>query len=213
MAQLVRRQEEALTSSDFDELSRELRLPAVESAFKKGENLYFHTYWIDFEQEPANRLEELILKLCRHVDCHGCIGVEWWLSVTDPNATPYWLLNPHFDREDISEAAEGPLIHPTVGSVFFLRSVPYGDLVIFDQVMKDGSLSPERPKDMDFVKPKENLYCIFDGRLLHGVMGRLWREMEESPIRIALGLNYWTRVPNAAYLGGSFDFLNKYGNG
>ena len=203
-------QKQALTHSDFEELYQKLNLSAVERIFRSGKNLYFHTYWIEFDQGPANRLEELILKLCRYVDCSNCTGIEWWLSVSDPNATPYWLLKPHFDREDISDNANGPMIHPKTGSVLFLRSVPYGELVIFDQEMKHGAFSPVLPQSLEFILPKENHYCIFRGNLLHGVMGRLWRKQEKCPIRIALSINYWKNKPTASYVATSLDFEEKF---
>lgn len=192
--------QDALSEEVFEDLKNELDLRNVERAFRKGLDLYKKTFWISFAENPKSRLDELVRRLFGFVDYSDCVGVEWWLSVQDPNATPYWLLRPHFDREDISEGSERPIVHPRFGSVLFLRTLSYGELVIFDQRLDGGLLQPERPNQMNFVPPVANKYCVFPGDLLHGVMGRLWREEEQSDLRISLGVNYWPLKPNVDYI-------------
>ena len=106
------------------------------------------------------------------------IGVEWWFSVTLTNSTPQWLLPCHFDRSDLDEQDLQKIRHPETASVLFLTSVPYGELVVTDQVLTDKGAHPQQPKDMRFVSPKANRYATFPGHLYHGVIGRMWRPAE-----------------------------------
>ena len=90
--------------------------------------------------------------------------------------------------------------HPDTASVLFLNSVPYGELVVTDQVLTEKGASPQEPKDMRFVSPKANRYAVFPGHLYHGVIGRMWRPMKDTKLRITMAVNWWTEKPTAAYL-------------
>ena len=129
------------------------------------------------------------------------VGVEWWFSVLNINATPQWLLPCHFDRADLDERDPARIRHPESASVFFFNAVPYGELAITDQVLgADGRPSPGEPRLMRFVPPGENRYVVFPGHLHHGVIGRMWRPAEDERLRVSLAINWWTERPAAPYL-------------
>jgi hypothetical protein len=128
------------------------------------------------------------------------IGVEWWFSVTLTNSTPQWLLPCHFDRNDLDEKDLQKIRHPETASVLFLTSVAYGELVVTDQVLTDQGAHPQQPKNMRFVSPKANRYATFPGHLYHGVIGRMWRPVKDTKPRITMAVNWWTEMPEVAYL-------------
>jgi hypothetical protein len=138
-------------------------------------------------------------------------GVEWWFSVTHTNATPQWLLPCHFDRADLEEKDLARIRHPEKASVLFLNAVPYGELVVTDQVLTDKGARPRQPQAMRFIRPRKNLYAVFPGHLCHGVIGRLWRPLRPPALRVTMAVNWWGERPGAAYLGDSRDALNIFG--
>jgi hypothetical protein len=94
--------------------------------------------------------------------------------------------------------------------VLFLHAVPYGELVVTDQVLTTAGLSPAQPRQMRFVLPAENLYAVFPGHLYHGVIGRMWREEQPNKLRITLAVNWWAEKPKAAYLRDSGDCMDAF---
>jgi len=123
------------------------------------------------------------------------IGVEWWFSVLITTTTPQWLLPCHIDRCDLDEQDPQKIRHPDTASVVFLNSVPYGELAITDQVLTEQGMHPRDPKDMRFVSPKPNRYVIFPDHLYHGVVGRMWRPLKETRLRVAMAVNWWSEKP------------------
>jgi peptidoglycan pentaglycine glycine transferase (the first glycine) len=185
-----------------------LRLAFPESHFWQllGEGFRFYqtTFWYPLDRAPENVFESIINSLRPLAQpSPSVIGVEWWFSVKLTNSTPQWLLPCHFDRNDLDEKDLTKIRHPETASVLFVNSVPYGELVVTDQVLSDKGPQPQQPKDMHFISPKANRYVTFAGHLYHGVIGRMWRPVKDTKLRITMAVNWWTEKPKAAYLNDS----------
>lgn len=206
--QLVKK---AVTADQFDELTRVFPRSHFEQLLKKKFPFYRTTFWFPLDREPANTFESIACSLAGLANpSTSVIGVEWWFSVLLTNATPQWLLRCHFDRNDLREKDTRKLSHPEKASVLFLNAVPYGELVITDQVMSENGRRPRQPKDMRFIRPDQNLYAVFPGHLYHGVIGRMWRPLEETQLRISMAVNYWTDKPKATYLRDSLECMDAF---
>jgi hypothetical protein len=182
--------------------------PADHFARLKSEDFSFYrtTFWFPLDRQPENIIERVTRSLLLLADpSPEVIGVEWWFSVGMTNATPLWILPCHFDRNDLTERSVAKLKFPQRSSVLFLNAVPYGELVVTDQVLTEKGLHPPQPRQMRFVLPAENRYATFPGHLYHGVIGRLWRAEQPNELRMTLAVNYWVEKPKAAYLRDSRD--------
>ena len=169
---------------------------------------YQATFWYPLDRAPENVFESIIDSLRPLAQpSPSVIGVEWWFSVKLTNSTPQWLLPCHFDRNDLDEKDLTKIRHPETASVLFVNSVPYGDLVVTDQVLSDKGPQPQQPKDMHFISPKANRYVTFAGHLYHGVIGRMWRPVKDTKLRITMAVNWWTEKPKAAYLNDSRECM------
>jgi lipid II:glycine glycyltransferase (peptidoglycan interpeptide bridge formation enzyme) len=189
-----------------------LRVAFPESHFRRllaeGFRFYQTTFWYPLDRGPENVFESTIDSLRPLAQpSPSAIGVEWWFSVLLTNSTPQWLLPCHFDRNDLDEKDLQKIRHPETASVLFLTSVPYGELVVTDQVLTDRGAQPQQPKDMRFVSPKANRYATFPGHLYHGVIGRMWRPLKDAKLRVAMAVNWWTEKPKAAYLNDSRECM------
>jgi hypothetical protein len=174
---------------------------------RAGLPFYRTTFWYPSQRAPSHVVEQAIEVLREAArPTSAVVGVEWWFSVLGTNATPQWLLPCHFDRADLDEQDPARIRHPETASVFFFDAVPYGELVITDQVLgADGRPTPREPRHMRFVPPARNCYAVFPGHLYHGVIGRLWRPEEDERLRVTLAVNWWTERPAAPYLRASAD--------
>lgn len=176
---------------------------------KAGFRFYQNTFWYPLDQQPRNVFESVITHL-RPLAAPSSlvIGVEWWFSVLRINSSPQWLLPCHFDRNDLGEKDPEKKTYPEKGSVLFLNAVPYGELVVTDQIWTKQGIEPKQPKEMRFIRPRMNRYVVFPGQLYHGVIGRMWRPIEHQRIlRVALAVNWWYERPKAAYLRDSGECL------
>ncbi len=173
---------------------------------------YETTFWYPRRRTAGNIFESVIDELLPQVGVsREVIGTEWWFSVLSINATPQWLLPCHFDRNDISETDVRLVRHPEIASVLFLNDVPYGDLVVTDQILTNHGRRPREPREMRFIQPRQNSYAIFPGHLYHGVIGRMAEPKQANEIRISLAVNYWTVKPTASYLLNSSQSLQILG--
>jgi hypothetical protein len=174
---------------------------------REGLPFYRTTFWYPLARSPSHVVEQVVAMLREAARPSAqVIGVEWWFSVLGTNKAPLWLLPCHFDRADLDEKDPARIRHPEVASVFFFHPVPYGELVVTDQVLgADGQPSPREPRQMRFVPPGENRYAVFPGHLYHGVIGRLWRPERDECLRVTLAINWWTERPTAPYLRDSGD--------
>lgn len=189
------------------QLLHSLSLERFERWQRAGLPFYRTTFWYPSGRAPSHVVEQVIEVLRQAArPSPRVIGVEWWFSVMGTNATPQWLLPCHFDRADLDERDPARIRHPELASVFFFNAVPYGELVITDQVLGEGGQpSPREPRQMRFVPPGENRYAVFPGHLYHGVIGRMWRPAEDECLRVSLAVNWWTERPTAPYLRDSSD--------
>lgn len=197
----VRQFDPAVPRNQFAALRRAFPESHFRRLLQEGFRFYQTTFWYPLDRGPENVFESIASSLRPLANpSSNVIGVEWWFSVTLTNATPQWLLPYHFDRNDLDEKDLQRIKHPDTASVLFLNSVPYGELVITDQVLTEQGAHPQQPKDMHFVHPKANRYAVFPGHLYHGVIGRMWRPLKETKLRITMAVNWWTEKPKADYL-------------
>lgn len=176
-----------------------------------GFHFYHTTFWYPLDRQPTNVFESVVESLKPLAEPPPTvIGVEWWFSVVKTNSTPQWLLPCHFDRNDLAEKDPDRIRHPYRASVLFLNAVPYGELVVTDQVLTDRGTRPRQPTDMLFIRPERNLYALFPGHLYHGVIGRMWRPRRPTKLRITMAVNWWTERPRAEYLRDSSECLSAF---
>lgn len=203
---------ECLPEPLYTELLQRLSLQRFEHWRRSGLPFYRTTFWYPSDRAPSHLVEQVIDVLREAAQpSPQVVGVEWWFSVVGTNATPQWLLPCHFDRADLDVTDPACVRHPESASVFFLHAVPYGELVITDQVLgEDGRPSPREPRKMRFVPPGENRYAVFPGHLYHGVIGRMWRPEEDECLRVSLAVNWWTERPSAPYLRDSSEAVRVF---
>jgi len=195
----------------FNELRRVFPQSHFEHLLKDDFHFYHTTFWYPLERRPENIFESIVSNLKPLASpSSNVVGVEWWFSVLLTNATPQWLLPCHFDRNDLEEKDLNKLTHPEKSSVLFLNAVPYGELVVTDQVLTDKGARPKQPKDMLFIRPRRNVYAVFPGHLYHGVIGRMWRPLTATKLRVTMAVNWWTEPPKAAYLQDSRDCMGVF---
>jgi len=200
----VRQVDLALPRDQFAELKRTFPESHFRRLLLEGLPFYRTTFWYPLDRAPENIFESIVHSLRPLANpSSGVIGCEWWFSVLMTNATPHWLLPCHFDRSDLHEEDLQKIRHPDAASVLFLNSVPYGELVVTEQVLTERGAHPREPKEMGFVSPKPNRYAVFPGHLYHGVLGRMWRPLKEDKLRVTMAVNWWTEKPKAAYLNDS----------
>jgi hypothetical protein len=196
----------ALPPARLSQLLRALPLRQFARLSAEGFHFYRTTFWYPLSRPPAHVFEHVVEALKEGAQPGPeVIGVEWWFSVTHTNATPQWLLPCHFDRADLEEKDLSRIRHPRLASVLFLNAVPYGELVITDQVLTEKGARPKQPQDMRFIRPQRNLYAVFPGHLYHGVIGRMWRAQRPPSLRVTMAVNWWTEPPGASYLRDSRD--------
>jgi hypothetical protein len=200
----VRLFEHGLPQAQLDALTLAFPKSHFECLVLDDFHFYRTTFWYPLERAPENIFESVAHSLKALANpSSNVIGVEWWFSVLLTNATPQWLLPCHFDRNDLAQKDLGKLKYPESASVLFLNSVPYGELVVTDQVQTDKGIRPRQPEEMRFIQPARNLYAVFPGHLYHGVIGRMWRPICDTELRIGMAVNWWTERPMASYLADS----------
>ncbi len=193
---------DCLPSELLQELQTQLPISRFAQWHDEGLPFYRTTFWYPRGRQPAHLLEQVIEGLALAVQpTPDVIGTEWWFSVVRTNAAPLWLLPCHFDRSDLDEREPSRIRHPEWASVLFLNDVPYGELMITEQVIGvDAEPFPYQARQARFVMPDVNRYAVFPGQLFHGVAGRMWRPREPEVLRVSLAVNWWTERPKAAYL-------------
>ena len=200
-----------IPARQFNEMLR--IFPESHFARLKGEGFrfYHNTFWFPLDRKPENVFEEIVIGLKKWAaPTPDVIGAEWWFSVGNTNSTPQWILPYHFDRNDLAERDVTKLKYPYRSSVLFMHSVPYGELVVTDQVQTPKGVSPIQPRDMRFIKPARNIYVTFPGQLLHGVVGRMWRPEKPNKLRMTMAVNWWTERPKAAYVQDSRNCMSAF---
>jgi hypothetical protein len=198
-------------SGQFNKLLEVFPPTHFEQLLKEDFHFYHTTFWYPLQREPENIFESIVTSLKALAEPSTDVtGVEWWFSVLRTNSTPQWLLPCHFDRNDLSEKDLNKLKYPDRASVLFLNTVPYGELVVTDQVQTEKGPRPKQPQDMVFIRPSRNQYAVFPGQLYHGVIGRMWRPIKATELRMTMAVNYWVEQPKAEYLHDSRDCLGLY---
>ncbi|MBM4259373.1 MAG: hypothetical protein FJ147_26170 [Deltaproteobacteria bacterium] len=188
-------------SREFKELLSVFPESHFAQLLEEGFHFYHTTFWYPLERAPENIFESIASSLKPLANpAANVIGVEWWFSVLLTNATPQWLLPYHFDRNDLDEKDLHKLKYPDRSSVLFLNTVPYGELVVTDQVLTERGARPRQPQEMRFIRPSRNQYAVFPGNLHHGVIGRMWRPVKTTKLRISMAVNWWTEQPKASYI-------------
>lgn len=207
----VKVHEEAIPFDSYRELAQTFPARHFADLKNSGFRFYQTTFWLPLDREPANIFERVTRELLPLANpAPEVTGVEWWFSVTSTNASPLWLLPCHFDRNDLQERDATKLKFPHRSSVLFLNAVPYGELVVTDQVSSPAGPQPAQPRDARFIMPKPNLYATFPGNLYHGVIGRMWRPEEPNRLRISMAVNYWAEKPKGAYIRDSDECMTAF---
>ena len=207
----VKQHKLGVPTHQFNKLSRVFPPSHFERLLKEGFHFYHTTFWYPLDRKPENVFESVVTDLRKLANpSSNVVGIEWWFSVLLTNTTPQWLLGCHFDRNDLAEKDPKAIKHPEKSSVLFCNAVPYGDLVVTDQVMTEDGTRPKQPHDMVFIRPSRNLYVVFPGHLYHGVIGRMWRPLKPEKLRITLAVNYWTERPKASYLHDSRECMTRF---
>jgi len=197
----------AVSHQDLKELLRVFPESHFARLREEGFRFNFTTFWYPLEKQPENIFESIVSSLKPLANpLSNVIGTEWWFSVMLTNLTPQWLLPYHFDRDDLEDKDYRKVKHPGLSSVLFLNTVPYGDLVVTDQVLTEKGARPRQPTDMRFIRPSKNQYVVFPGHLYHGVIGRMWRPVKATKLRITMAVNWWTEQPKATYLHDSREY-------
>lgn len=139
-------------------------------------------------------------------------GAEYWVQIYEAGRG----LAFHFDKDEHAMKEEGRMVNPILSSVLYLTGG--GDLgkanhstqsdsppssspsnarvqaptVVNDQFYNQETHStvPEDPSSSTFIFPRENSYCVFDGRLGHGVLDSGCKKE-----RITLLINWWQFKP------------------
>jgi hypothetical protein len=194
------------------ELNRSASVEHFARLAASGFPFYRTTFWHPLDRAPSNVFESVIVALKSIVDPKSeVVGVEWWFSVLRTDASPHWLLAPHFDRNNLSEKDPERIEHPDRASILFLNGVPDSELVITDQLLTAKGARPKQAREMVFVAPRRNRYVVFPGELYHGVIGRMWRAAKPPRLRIAMAINWWEEKPAATYLRDSAHCLTELG--
>ena len=203
--------EPGVTSANFDAMLQEFPASHFQHLLQEKFRFYRTTFWYPLDREPGNVFESVICSLKTKANPSAKVtGVEWWFSVLLTNKTPQWILGCHFDRDNLTEKIIGKVKHPEYSSVLFFATVPYGELVVTDQTLTEKGIRPRQPKNMRFIEPRKNLYAVFPGHLYHGVIGRMWRPVSDTVLRISMAVNYWSEKPNAPYLRDSRDCMAAF---
>jgi hypothetical protein len=207
----VRLFEDAIPNAEFAEMGRTFPPSHFLQLKSEGFRFYQTTFWLPLDSEPGNIFERVTHSLLPLADpSSDVVGVEWWFSVGMTNATPQWILPCHFDRNDLAERNFSALKFPYRSSVLFLTEVPYGELVVTDQILTEKGISPAQPAAMRFIAPRRNLYATFPGHLYHGVIGRMWRPILPNKLRLTMAVNWWTDKPKSAYIRDSRDCMAAF---
>ncbi|GBF94117.1 hypothetical protein Rsub_07104 [Raphidocelis subcapitata] len=121
-------------------------------------------------------------------------GAEYWVQVYQPGRG----LAFHFDKDEQLLVEEGAMAHPVWSSVLYLTgddgegAAREGPTVVIDQVFDQalGRPVPEDPSSCVLVYPRAGAYCVFDGRLGHGVLDSF-----APGARATLLVNWWAARP------------------
>jgi hypothetical protein len=193
---LVRIIDEALPAPLFKLLSQGVKKVGSE----RLKNTYQTTFWYPLEAPPSCVPEACALALLpRLPSLPDVIGVEWWLSRMRTNDV---RVDFHQDRDEQLALERGKTVHPRMSSVLFLNEARGGLLAVTAEPPNDDN--PSRAPDLldfELVRPKANRFTYFEGSLTHGVLdannqipdGPVGRK---TPLRLALILNWWQRVPH-----------------
>ncbi len=106
-------------------------------------------------------------------------GFEWWGNF---NSLVGW----HYDKDESLYKKEKQLLHPTVGTVFYMT----GSEVIDGLGGAFAVNSDATAKTADHVYPVRNRLVAFRGNRLH-------RVCDYKGQRISLAVNFWSHVPLA----------------
>ena len=203
--------EPGVPAAEFEAMLQAFPLSHFAHLVNEKFRFYRTTFWYSLDREPENVFESVACSLkTQAAPSSKVTGVEWWFSVRLTNATPQWILPCHFDRDNLSETDLRKVKHPEYSSVLFLNSVPYGELVVTDQTLTENGIRPQQPQKMRFIRPSRNLYTVFPGHLFHGVIGRMWRPLSDTKLRVSMAVNYWVEKPNASYIADSRDCMTGF---
>ncbi|KAH7619643.1 hypothetical protein Ndes2526B_g06625 [Nannochloris sp. 'desiccata'] len=188
--------------------------PSTIAAVKDTAEALSHcsNYWIPRETiesghgaTPTERAITALVDLVRPSLPLNWAGAEYWVQMYDAGRG----LAFHFDKDEHAMKEEGRMVNPIFSSVLYLtgggdcgNSPPpppsssdarvQAPTVVNDQFYNQETHStvPEDPTRSTFIFPRKNSYCLFDGRLGHGVLDTGCKKE-----RITLLINWWQLKP------------------
>lgn len=131
-------------------------------------------------------------------------GAEYWAQVYRKGRG----LEFHFDKDEHVMAEQGKMENPILSSVLYLtgregRQVQSPTIVTNQYYSHDkNKVVPEDPTESTFVFPKVNRYCVFDGRLAHGLL-----DSGCEDVRVTFLVNWWKKKPESVDRAQSGDII------
>lgn len=119
-------------------------------------------------------------------------GAEYWVQVYEKGRG----LAFHVDKDEHAMKEHGAVVNPCLSSVLYLTGSPHDPLqaptVVTDQKydQDEGCMAPPNPTQSTLVFPATNAYCVFDGRLGHGVL-----DCGHDRRRATFLVNWWRDKP------------------
>jgi len=176
-----------------------LRRKVVALGNERLKTTYQTTFWFPLDAEPRSVPEVCALKLKALLPpLEDVVGVEWWLSRMYTHDV---RVDFHQDRDEQLALQRGKQVHPRMSSVFFLNEAEGGLLAVTAQPPQEDnpSCAPD-VLDFELVRPAPNRFTFFEGSLTHGVLDADNQIPDKplrrkTPLRLALILNWWHRVP------------------
>jgi len=123
---------------------------------------------------------------------HDWSGAEYWVQVYHGGRG----LAFHMDKDEHAMKEQGAIINPCLSSVLYLTGDEDGPVqsatVVTNQRFdhETGRMAPSDPTTSTLVFPRANTYCVFDGRLGHGVL-----DCGHDGRRVTFLINWWKKKP------------------
>ena len=142
--------------------------------------------WFDFSTAPTSALELGMLHLHSFLSpARSFAGCEWWTERRPHNVSLPFAV----EKDEALAADSSRVVHPSIASILYTHQSPSPSLITHQRLV-GGRLHPPRLSKALYSVPAVNSLVVFNGSLLHGVVGH-----EEYGERIVLRMNFWTERP------------------
>ena len=135
-------------------------------------------------------------------DTHDPALASWLASANEPN-TDFPIQNLPFGR--FREAGdEGWRIGVAIGDQ--VLDLHRAKLVNGQDMAQVLCMTPAQRRALRHKTPpsrihrlSRNLCAVFPGHLHHGVIGRMWRPLRSTTLRVTMAVNWWSKRPRAPF--------------